>query len=68
MILVLIAHVQKSHINAYGVVSSRRRVLNVHLYLYLRPLVIGAYQKKNKPIFLFLNQTICCGYSKEPFQ
>ena len=28
-----------------------------------RPLVKTAYQKR---IFLFLNQNICCGYTKEP--
>ena len=30
-----------------------------------RPLVKSAYQKLT---FLFLNQNICCGYSKEPSQ
>ena len=30
---------------------------------YIRPLVKSAYQKIN---FLFLNQNISCGYSKEP--
>ena len=30
-----------------------------------KPLVKSAYQKI---IFLFLNQNICCGYSKEPSQ
>ena len=31
----------------------------------VRPLVKSAYQKN---YFLFLNQNICCGYSKEPSQ
>ena len=35
-------------------------------FLYIaRPLVKSAYQKL---FFLFLNQTICCEYSKEPSQ
>ena len=33
--------------------------------IYPMPLVKSAYQKI---IFLFLNQNICCGYSKEPSQ
>ena len=32
----------------------------------LRTLIKSAYQKQI--IFLFLNQNICCGYSKEPYQ
>ena len=33
--------------------------------LFVRTYVKSAYQKV---IFLFLNQNICCGYSKEPSQ
>ena len=32
----------------------------------IRPSVKSVYQKKY--FFLFLNQNICCGYSKEPSQ
>ena len=35
------------------------------LKFHIRPLIKSVYQNI---IFLFRNQNICCGYSKEPFQ
>ena len=62
------------HLYPYFVdVNSEDYGLTIHLhrlkaclsicYWSLRPLVKGAYQKI---VFLFLNQNVSCGYSKEP--
>ena len=48
-----------------GSIKMTLKTLNFAIYMYIRPLDKSAYQKI---IFLFPNQKICCGYSKETSQ